>query len=172
MARSWINSPAKEQRPQAGSHAGPLTAQQLAEAVALCLQEGLSCNGVAQRFGLPSSRLARWVRQSRIDRGQAPPRDQGLLSTEERSELNRLRQENRELRRENDFFRLAAAHFAKERCRRKVLPDRGADRAALGLLAVPAAGRGPQWFLRLTAAAGGAGKACGRERCDHRCVHR
>jgi transposase-like protein len=45
----------------------------MAEAVALCLQEGLSCNDVAQRLGLPSSSLARWVRQSRIDRGQAPP---------------------------------------------------------------------------------------------------
>jgi transposase len=29
-----------------------------------------------------------------------------------RAELNRLRKENRELRREKDFFRLAAAHFA------------------------------------------------------------
>jgi transposase-like protein len=37
-----------------------------------------------------------------------------LLSTEEHAELNRLRKENRELRREKDFFRLAAAHFAKE----------------------------------------------------------
>lgn len=90
------------------------TAQQKQEAIDLCLQEGISCNAVAQRLGLPSSSLARWVRQARIDRGQAGPRDQGLLSTEERAELNRLRKENRELRREKDFFRLAAAHFAKE----------------------------------------------------------
>ena len=90
------------------------TAQQQAEAVELCLQEGLSCNAVAQRLGLPSSSLARWVRQARLDRGQACPRDQGLLTSEERAELNRLRKENRELRREKDFFRLAAAHFAKE----------------------------------------------------------
>ncbi len=96
------------------------TAQQKAEAVELCLQESLSCNVVAQRLGLPSSSLARWVRQARIDRGQAGPRDQGLLSSEERAELNRLRKENRELRREKDFFRLAAAHFAKEQ-----LPPRG-----------------------------------------------
>ncbi|MBC1262395.1 transposase [Synechococcus sp. BSF8S] len=90
------------------------TAQQKAEAVELCLQEGLSCNTVAERLGLPSSSLARWVRQARIDRGQGGARDQGLLTTEERTELNRLRNENRELRREKDFFRLAAAHFAKE----------------------------------------------------------
>ena len=40
------------------------TAQQKAEAVELCLQEGLSGNAVAQRLGLPSSSLARWVRQA------------------------------------------------------------------------------------------------------------
>ncbi|WP_231594906.1 transposase [Synechococcus sp. CBW1107] len=38
------------------------TAQQKAEAVEFCLQEGLSCNTVAQRLGLPSSSL-----------GSAPP---------------------------------------------------------------------------------------------------
>ena len=96
------------------------TAQQKQEAIDLCLQEGLSCNAVAQRLGLPTSSLARWVRQARIDLGQAAPRDQGLLTSEERAELNRLRNENRELRREKDFFRLAAAHFAKEQ-----LPPRG-----------------------------------------------
>ena len=96
------------------------TAQQKAEAVELCLQEVLSCNAVAQCLGLPSSSLARWVRPARIDRGQFGPHDQGLLTSEERAELNRLRKENRELRREKDFFRLAAAHFAKEQ-----LPPRG-----------------------------------------------
>lgn len=34
------------------------------EAVDLCLLEGLPCNVVAQRLGLPSSSLARWARQS------------------------------------------------------------------------------------------------------------
>ena len=101
-----MNSPTKTRR--------RFTAQQKAEAVELCLHEGLSCNAVAQRLGLPSSSLARWVRQARIDRGQSGPKDQGMLTSEERAELNRLRKENRELRREKDFFRLAAAHFAKE----------------------------------------------------------
>jgi transposase-like protein len=86
-------------------------AQQRQEAIDLCLQEGLSCNAVAQRLGLPSSSLARWVHQARVDRGQASSRDQGLLTSEERTELNRLRKENRELRREKDCFRLAAAHW-------------------------------------------------------------
>ena len=96
------------------------TAQQKAEAVELCLQESLSCNTVAERLGVPSSSLARWVRQARVDRGQAGPRDQGLLTSEERAELSRLLKKIRELRREKDFFRLAAAHFAKEQ-----LPPKG-----------------------------------------------
>ncbi|QNI71953.1 transposase IS3/IS911family [Cyanobium sp. NS01] len=87
------------------------TAQQKAEAVELCLRVSLSCNTVAERLGLPSSSLARWVRQARIDRGQAGTRDQGLLTSEERTELSRLCKENRELRREKDCFRLAAAHL-------------------------------------------------------------
>ena len=75
---------------------------------------------MAERLGLHSSSLARWVRQARIDRGQAGPCEQGLLTSEERAELSQLRKEVRELRREKDFFRLAAAHFAKEQ-----LPPRG-----------------------------------------------
>lgn len=96
------------------------TAQQRQEAVELCLSEGLSCNGVAQRLGLPVSSLAKWVRQARVDRGDFGPPEQGQLTSEERAELARLRKENRELKREKDFFRLAAAHFAKEQ-----LPPRG-----------------------------------------------
>jgi transposase-like protein len=90
------------------------TEQQKAEAVALCLSEGLSCMAVDHRLGIPNSSLAKWVRQARIDRGDFGPPDQGQLTSDERAELARLRKENRELRREKDFFRLAAAHFAKE----------------------------------------------------------
>ncbi|WP_094555652.1 transposase [Synechococcus sp. 1G10] len=97
-----------------------LTVQQKTEIVEICLQEHLSCNDVAQRLGLTSSRLARWVRQARVDHGQAGPRDQNLLTSEERAVLNRLRKENEEFRRERDFFRLAAAQIAKEQ-----LPPRG-----------------------------------------------
>ena len=49
------------------------TAQQKAEAVELCLQEGFSCKAVAEKLGLPPGSLARWVRQARIDRGDAGP---------------------------------------------------------------------------------------------------
>jgi Transposase and inactivated derivatives len=96
------------------------TPQQKEEAVALCLAEGLTCTAVAQRLGIPVSSLAKWVRQARIDRGELCDSGQGPLTSEERAELVQLRRENRELRREKDFFRLAAAHFAKEQ-----LPPRG-----------------------------------------------
>ena len=71
------------------------TAQQKQEAIALCLSEGLSCTAVAQRLGIPVSSLAKWVSQARIDRGDFGPPDQGQLTSEERAELARLRQENR-----------------------------------------------------------------------------
>jgi transposase len=96
------------------------TAQQKQEAVELCLSEGLSCQAAAERLGLPGRCLARCVRQARIDQGQPSAGDQGAPTSQERQELARLRKENRELRREKDFFKLAAAHFAKEQ-----LPAKG-----------------------------------------------
>lgn len=79
------------------------TEQQKQEVVALCMQECLFCNAVAKRLGLHSSSLARWVRQARIDSDQVGPRDHGILTSEERTEFNRLRKENRELKRVKDF---------------------------------------------------------------------
>jgi transposase-like protein len=80
------------------------TAQQKQEAIELCLSEGLRCTAVAQRLGIPVSSLAKWVFQVRTDRGDFGPPDQGQLTSEERAELARLRQVNRELRREKDFY--------------------------------------------------------------------
>jgi transposase-like protein len=74
------------------------TPLQKQEAIELCLSEDLSCTAVAQRLGIPVSSLFPHVAQC----------------------VDELRKENRELRREKDFFKLAAAHFAKEQ-----LPPRG-----------------------------------------------
>ena len=65
-----------------------------------------------QLLGLPNSSLAKWVRLARIDRGDCAPPEQGQLTSEERAELAWLRKEKHEIRREKNFFRLAAAHFA------------------------------------------------------------
>jgi transposase-like protein len=96
------------------------TAQQRQGAVEIFLSEGISCTAVAQRLGLPISSLAKWVHQARIDRGDLGLPEQGQLTNEERAELARLRKENRELRREKDFLRLAATYVAKEQ-----MPPRG-----------------------------------------------
>ena len=96
------------------------TALQKQEVVELCLAEDLTCRAVAQRLGVPNSTLAKGVRQARIDRGDIGATDQGQLMIDERAELNRLRKENRELKREKDFFKLAAAHYAREQ-----LPPKG-----------------------------------------------
>jgi transposase len=100
------------------------TAQQRQEAVELCLSEGLSCTAVAQRRELPSSSLAKWVRQARLDRGDFGPPEQSQLTSEEMAELARLRKENRELSREKDFFRLAAAHYGLRPTRLRLVDAR------------------------------------------------
>jgi transposase-like protein len=88
------------------------TPQQKAEAIALCQNEGLTILEASNRLGIHPTCLGRWVRQAGID-AQGPTKA-GPLSTSERDEMTRMRKEIRELRRERDFFKLAAAHFAKE----------------------------------------------------------
>ena len=61
--------------------------RQKAEVVGLGLQEGLSSNAVAQRLGLFSGSLARWLRQAWIGEGcfRSPRRSQsGLVNRLER----------------------------------------------------------------------------------------
>ena len=73
--------------------------EEKAKAIVFYLKENLSCAKSAQRLGLHKSNLSRWLRQYRIDQGEALPVNSGLLS---------------ELSNEKDFFKLAAAHFAKK----------------------------------------------------------
>ena len=68
---------------------------------------------IAADLGIATSCLRRWMQQDDIDGGR---RDG--LSTDERSELVRLRRELRTAKMENEILRRAAAYFAKE-----TLPD-------------------------------------------------
>jgi transposase-like protein len=88
------------------------TPQQKAEAIALCQSEGLTILEASKRLGIHATCLGRWIRQAGID-AEGPTKN-GSLSTIERDEMTRLKKENRELKRERDLFKLAAAHFAKE----------------------------------------------------------
>ena len=86
------------------------TAEQKADAVRLVRQTG-SVSKVAKDLDLTETSLRNWVRQAEIDDGRSP---EGALTSEERTELTRLRRENRILQQERDFLKKAAAFFAKE----------------------------------------------------------
>ena len=79
-------------------------------AVELARQREQSVSQIAADLGIAQSVLPRWVRQADIDEGQ---RNDGL-TTEERTELVRLRRANRQLEMENEILKRAAAFFARE----------------------------------------------------------
>ena len=65
-------------------------------------------SSIAAKIGCTSETLRRWVRQAE--------RDQGLragLTTSEREELKRLKQENRQLKQANEILRKASAFSAQ-----------------------------------------------------------
>ena len=71
---------------------------------------GRTVESLAREFEPTATTIGNWVKQARIDDGE---RDDGL-TTEERSELRRLRKENRRLRLEREILEKAAAWFARE----------------------------------------------------------
>jgi len=79
------------------------------EAVQLVHANGRSLSQVAKDLGVHHETLRGWVKQTDIDGGR---RDG--LTTEERTELARLRRENRILKEEREILRKAAAFFAAE----------------------------------------------------------
>jgi len=77
--------------------------------VRLVMDEGKSMGAVARELDLTASAVGLWVRQARAERTKGKS---GLMK-EEREELTRLRQENRELRMERDILKKASGVFAK-----------------------------------------------------------
>ncbi len=78
------------------------------EAVALVKEQGYSVPEAAKSLGIATNLLYRWkdkIEQSK--QGEALPED-------ERSELQRLRKENQQLRMEKEILKKASAFFAKE----------------------------------------------------------
>lgn len=82
------------------------------DAVALVRSSDKTVTQIAREIGLNRETLRLWVKQDRIDQGEA----QGL-TTSEQQELRRLRREVAELRMERDLLVKAAAFFAKETTR-------------------------------------------------------
>ena len=81
-----------------------------AGAVRLVLDEGKTVAQGARDLDLTPSALRGWVVRARADRDGG----QSGLTTEERSELAKLRKENRELKMERELLKKWAAFFAKE----------------------------------------------------------
>jgi transposase len=71
---------------------------------------GQSAEELARKFEPSAQTIRNWVKQSDLDDGR---RADGF-TTEERSEIVRLRRENRQLKEERDILKKAAAWFAKE----------------------------------------------------------
>ena len=80
-----------------------------AEIVELCRRGDRSVGQIAKDFDLTETAVRLWVTQAQVDAGER----EGLTSGE-REELARLRQENRRLREDVDILRRATAFFAKE----------------------------------------------------------
>ena len=81
-----------------------------AEAVRLALTPGKTVAAVARELDLTATCLRTWVNQAGVDEKRDP---QGALTTDERSELVRLRRELRTVEQEREFLKKCSAYFAK-----------------------------------------------------------
>jgi transposase len=79
------------------------------DAVKLVRSSGRPIAAVARELGIYDSTLGNWVRQDRIDRGEAEG-----LTTEERVRLRQLEAENTRLRMERDLLKRIVAFWVKE----------------------------------------------------------
>ena len=78
------------------------------EAVALINDQGYSVPEAANSLGIRSNLLYRWM--DKADEQAAGT----ALAEDERTELKRLRRENKDLRMEKEILKKASAFFAKE----------------------------------------------------------
>src|SRR6266700_6241390 len=79
------------------------------DAVELVRASGRPIAEIARELGIYDSTLGNWVRQDRIDRGEA----EGLTS-DERARLRQLEAENARLRMERDLLKRTVAFWVKE----------------------------------------------------------
>jgi len=81
------------------------------DAVRLVKESGESLAAVARNIGVGEQSLRNWVRQAEIDSGRGSAQ---TPTTSERAEIRELRRKLRDVERERDFLKKAAAFFAKE----------------------------------------------------------
>lgn len=81
------------------------------EAIKLVRERGKPVAEIARDLGVSGSALAGWVKQDEADEGKVR---NGMLTTEEREEMRRLRKELRVARQERDILKKSVAFFAKQ----------------------------------------------------------
>jgi transposase len=86
------------------------TPEYKAEVVALLKKTGKSAGQLAKELDLTETAVRAWEKQAEIDERRSP---NGPLTSEERTELTRLRRELKTVVMERDFLRKAAAFFAR-----------------------------------------------------------
>ena len=87
----------------------PYPAEFKEEAVRLARTSGKPVAQIARDLGVSFESLRQWAKQAAIDEGAREG-----LTTDERSELTKLRRENQTLRQEREILKKAAAFFARE----------------------------------------------------------
>ena len=86
--------------------ASRLVRDKLADTPGLSVTRG--CRLVGEQLGINPDTLRNWVKQARIDTGEAPG-----TTSEDARRIAALEKENRELRRANLILRQASAYFAQ-----------------------------------------------------------
>ena len=77
------------------------------EAVKLITEQGYKVSEAARNLDINVSMLCRWQRE-------LGPESDGSIDSDEKTELQQLRKENKTLRMEREILKKAAAFFAKE----------------------------------------------------------
>ncbi len=80
-------------------------------AAELVRSSGKSIPEIARELGVSTEGLRKWVHRAEVDTGHGPD---GELTTDEKTELQRLRREIRVLREEREILKKATAFFARE----------------------------------------------------------
>lgn len=89
-------------------HRRKFTDEFKAETVKVIQTSGRTVGSVARELSIGETAVRRWVKQAEAS-GSAD-----TLTVDERSELQRLRKQNQELRMEKEILRKATTFFAKE----------------------------------------------------------
>ena len=93
---------------------GPYPKEFKLEAVRLLNEGGKPASEIAMQLGIKRTLLYRWRDQSNESGAEAFNKSAGRPKADQRSELDRLRQELKAVKEERDILKKAAAYFARD----------------------------------------------------------